>query len=291
MPRHSFHAHEPPRDVPPPPLGARGDGGAGRSTAAGLGTPVPALLALGLLAAGPVAAWTPDAQLSIGRAAADIAPRDFWRQLERHQDQYLEGLVAPFRDRDPLAHQANPDGSGTLLEVLRQEVDRTISMIRDHHPFEQVAYRAGLVVHYVNDANNPLNCSSSDQAEGQYYADFLDYLDSTEPRTPMLFYGLDAALERGDLEGFLERVIGRCRRSYPLVGSEYRRTGKLPGRRYFDDRSTAFGVASVARSRAVTDAALLLRYIWLQAGGADWRRPPRAEEGRLLRLPRDTDGG
>lgn len=247
-------------------------------------------IGLAVASAAPLAAWSPDGQIAIGRSAASIAPRDFWRQLERHEGEYLEGLIAPFRDRDPLAHQVNGDGTGTLVEVLRQEVERTISAIRDHHPFEQVAYRAGVVVHYVNDANNPLNCSSSDRSEGQYYADFLDYLDSTAPRTPILFYGLDAALERGDLDGFIERVVERCRRAYPLVGSEYRRIAKLPGRRYFDDRSTAFGLASVARSRAVTDAALLLRYVWLQAGGADWRRPPHAEEDRLLLLPKPTDG-
>jgi hypothetical protein len=249
------------------------------------------LVALATLALAPGAAraWTPDSQLSIGDAAASIAPRDFWRQLEKHQRDYREGLVAPFRDRDPLAHQANDDGTGTLLDVLRQEVGRSIQAIREHLPFEQVAYRVGLVVHYINDANNPLNCSAADSAEGQYYADFLDYLQSTEPRTPTLFYGLDPSLEEGDLDGFLERVLERCRQTYPLVGKEYRRTGKLPGRRYFDDRSTAFGVASVARSRAVTDAALLLRYIWLQAGGADFRRPPRAEEGRLLLLPKPGD--
>ncbi|HVS13086.1 MAG TPA: hypothetical protein VMV46_04120 [Thermoanaerobaculia bacterium] len=248
-----------------------------------------AILPVLALAPGPVHSWTPASQLSIGHDAASIAPRDFWRQLEKHEREYREGLVAPFRDRDPLTHQANDDGTGTLLEVLRHEVNRSIQGIREHLPFEQVAYRVGLVVHYVNDANNPLNCSSADTAEGQYYADFLDYLESTEPRTPTLFYGLDSSLEEGDLDGFLERVLQRCRQSYRLVGSEYRRIGKLPGRRYFDDRSTAFGVASVARSRAVTDAALLLRYIWLQAGGADWRRPPRAEEGRLLLLPKAGD--
>ena len=54
----------------------------------------------------------------------------------------------------------------------------------------------------------------------------------------------------------------------------------------FDDRSTAFGVGSLAFSHAVTDVTLVLRYIWLAAGGIDDRANLPAGGTRLTLLPR-----
>ena len=47
-----------------------------------------------------------------------------------------------------------------------------------------------------------------------------------------------------------------------------------------------FGVAALAYSHAVTDAARLFRYIWLQAGGADERPILDKPRERLLLLDR-----
>jgi hypothetical protein len=245
-----------------------------------------ALCSLALaVASTPASAWSPRSQVALGVQARSIAPPDFRRQLERHSDAFQDGLVAPFRDVDALAHQSNDDGKGYLTTVLTREVDRTIAMIRAHRSFEQIAYQAGLVVHYANDLNNPLNCSAADREEGRYFGDFVHYLEAASTRIPLLFYGLEASLERGDLENFVQRSLEGCRQLYPLVGREYRRIEWRSGAQLFDDRSTAFGIASIAHSRALTDAALLLRHIWIAGGGADWRRPPMREDGMLLMLP------
>jgi hypothetical protein len=223
--------------------------------------------------------------VQIGAEAARLVPPDFYRQIEKHWQPYLDGVLAPFRDRDGMLHQANPDGTGRLEEVLALEVERTIEYIRNHRPFRDIVEQAGVVVHYSNDLHNPLNCSADDPDEGDYFADFLDYLESARPRVVLVFHGTEPALDRGDLERFVAGALQRCRDHYPLIGAEYRRVGKLPGRRYFDDRSTAFAVASLAHSRAVTDAALLLRHIWITAGGADFRSPPSRDDNRLVLLP------
>jgi hypothetical protein len=260
-----------------------------------LTTRVPLLFLVSLiLSSVPALGWTPKSQLALAQEAVSIAPVDLRRQLERHGEEYERGVLAPFRDDDPQAHQANSDGSGHLGTVLAREVERAIEMIRAHRGFREVAYQAGVVVHYANDLNNPLNCAAADGEEGRYFGDFLGYLESASPRIPRLFYGLEDTLERGDVTAFVAGRLANCRELYPFVGREYRRIGWTSGARYFDDRSTAFGVASLAHSGAITDAALLLRYIWLASGGADWRQPPRREEGRLLVLPRGdatTAGG
>jgi hypothetical protein len=71
-----------------------------------------------------------------------------------------------------------------------------------------------------------------------------------------------------------------------MIGGEYRRIDFASGLGRFDDRSTAFGVASVAFSHAVTDVTLALRYIWLAAGGIDDRANLPAGGSRLMLLPR-----
>lgn len=235
----------------------------------------------------PAAAWTVESQESIATLGARLAPPDFYRQLERHERSYLEGVRAPLRYGDPSYHEKNDDGSGRLDEVIRVEVERAISTIWSHQPFSAVAYQAGVVSHYVADANNPLNTSARDALEGRYFGDFAGYLERVEPKLQTIFYGLDARLDGpAELDRFVRETLARGRALYPLVGQEYRRIGRLPGWRYFDDRSTAFGIAAVSYSRAVSDVALVLRYIWIEAGGADERPTPREEERRYLLVPR-----
>lgn len=240
-----------------------------------------------LCSAVPAAAWTRTSQEQLALAALQVTPRDFAKQLRKHEQRFLEGVQAPFQDPDGTTHERNQDGSGTLDQVIELQIERVIEAIRTHQPFTEIAYQAGVLVHYVNDASYPLGCSTLDRWEDQYAADFPLYLESASPRLEFLFYGLSPPLERGDVAGFVESLLARCRSTYPLVGQEYRRIRKLPGSRYFDDRSTAFGVAGIAHSRALTAAALALRYAWVEAGGADWRSPPKEDEGTVFLLRRE----
>ena len=78
------------------------------------------------------------------------------------------------------------------------------------------------------------------------------------------------------LPALVGETLGRSRELYPLVGREYRRVGFASGREAFDDRSTAYAVAALAYSHAISDIAEVLRYIWLAGGGIDSRdRIPR----------------
>jgi len=239
------------------------------------------------LVAGPSGAWTSGSQESIAELAARLAPPDLYRQIERHHASYLDGVLAPLRYGVPAYHEKNASGSGRLDEVIETEVRRTISYISGHRPFADIVYQVGVVSHYVADANNPLNTADSDTLEGRYFEDFARYMEAVEPRVQPIFYGLDTRLVGpAELGRFVRETLERGRALYPLVGQEYRRIGRLPGWLYFDDRSTAFGIAAVSYSRAVSDVALVLRYIWIEAGGADDRVAPREEERRYLLVPR-----
>jgi hypothetical protein len=249
-----------------------------------LGMPALALL-LGLPA--PAAAWTPGTQTTIAREAARLAPPDLARQIDKHRQAYEAGVLDPFSDADPGRHMKNDDGSGDLDRVVLSEAKATVEAIRNHEPFEVVVRRLGRVSHFMADADNPLAASAADPEAGRYFVDFLRYAQSAEPRFPLVFYGTFPGLEaRKDVAPLVAEALRRGRSLYPAVGREYRRINFASGIGRFDDRSSAFGVASVAFSHAVTDVALVLRWIWITAGGADDRSGLVNAGTRLLVLPR-----
>jgi hypothetical protein len=244
-----------------------------------------ASLVTALAVAPPAAAFTPDTQIRIAEEAARLAPPDLARQLERRQKRYQEGVVTPFRDGDPGRHTAG--AGGELDRVIVAEAARAVQAIQEHRPFDDVVAQLGVVAHFVADANNPLNVSAADPREGEYFVDYARYMQSAEPRLPLVFYGLAPGLEqRPDVAPLVAATLQRSRGLYPLVGREYRRIGFASGIGRFDDRSTAFGVASLAFSHAVTDVARVLRWIWLRSGGADQRPALPARGDTLIRLPR-----
>jgi hypothetical protein len=246
------------------------------------------VLALFLLAGvgSPASAWTPATQVVIAREAARLSPPDLQRQIDKHRRAYDEGVNAPFGDADAGRHAKNPDGSGSLDRAALDAVEDAVQAIRGHRPFEDVVRRLGLVSHYVADANNPLASSGADAEEGRYFVDYLRYVETAEPRFPLVFYGLVPGLEaRRDVSPVLDAALRRGRQLYPMIGREYRRIDFTSGMGRFDDRSTAFGVGSVAFSHAVTDVSVVLRYIWIAAGGIDDRANLPAG-GKLMVLPR-----
>lgn len=245
-------------------------------------------IVLGLLLVAPLAlGWTPESHQAIALDAARLAPPDLYRQLARNRAAYLQGVTDPFRDGSPELHEAG-GANGRLDAAVLQSVDNAIKSIELLRPFNEIAYRLGVVSHYLADANDPLALADDDRDETRYRRDFQRYLESAEPRYRVVFYGFRPGVgERRDVESLLATTLHRGRRFYPLVGREYRRIGFASGVRGFDDRSTAYAVASLSRSHAVSDIAEMLRYIWLSAGGIDTRtRIPQRGENVIQLRPR-----
>ena len=237
--------------------------------------------------AAPAAAWTPKTQVTIAWEAARLAPRDLYRQIYRERKEFEAGVTAPFDDSDAGRHMKNADGTGSLDKVLETAVTEAIAAIKGHRPFLEIVRRMGTISHFVADANNPLATANLDPEEPRYFADFLRYAQSAEPRFPLVFYGLAPALDRSrDIAPLLTQTFARGREIYPLIGKEYEKIDYASGLGRFDDRSTAFGIASVSFSHAVTDAALVMRYVWLKAGGGDDRTGLPAGGSRILLLHR-----
>ena len=105
----------------------------------------------------------------------------------------------------------------------------------------------------------------------------MAYLERRLSKFPTVFYGLDSKFH---LRSYLDRTLARSARFYPLVGEEYYRGGRRRGSTEFDDRSTAFGIASISYSRSVSDVVNLYYYIWKEAGG-DVRSAAVMRDGNL----------
>ncbi len=223
----------------------------------------------------PAFAWSPKTQLAMLEQAAAIAPPDLRRQLRRHKKQMRSGLLMPFDAEEATRHVASIEGNGPLATLLETEVERAIAAIRAHQPFENIVHQLGVVSHFVADANNPLVTAESDPGEARYFADYLRYVEASYPKFPVVFYGEGRDLSGpADFRALVARSLRRGRTLYPFVGREYRRIGRIDGIAEFDDRSTAFGIGSLAFSHAVSDIAAVFRYIWIRAGGADQRDLP-----------------
>lgn len=224
-------------------------------------------------------AWSAAGYRAVGFDAARLAPPDLYRQLVRNRASYALGLRAPLEDAR-VAERWNAGGDiGRLRANIRTLATQAVQSIEQHRPFNEVAYRLGLLAHYVSVANDPLATGQTDPEERRYAADFDHYLDSARPRIRPVFYGFRPRI--GALDDVVAETLARSRGLYPLIGREYRRIAFGRGQTAFDDRSTAYAVAALAYNHAVSDIAEVLRYIWLAAGGTDSRArlPVRSRSG------------
>ena len=235
----------------------------------------------------PALAWSKQSHVDIAWEAARLAPPDLYRQILKHKNAYRDGVIAPFDDTERSRHEKNADGSGFLDRVIVEETERSIAALEGLTPFRDIVYQLGILVHSIIEASNPLLTSSADAREEEYAADFRRYMDSITARLPVVFYGVDTALEGpDDLPAFVARSLSRSRQLYTHIGAEYERVAGVSGLEAFDDKSTAFGVAAVSYNRAFTDAVVVLRYVWLEVGGADFLPRRSQDSGILLKLSR-----
>ena len=154
-------------------------------------------------------------------------------------------------------------GTAKLRARIEAEVRGIAQLIRTNKPMLQAVEHLGILAHLVADANNPFN---QGELDAEKRADFAAFFERRLARFPLVFYGID---QRFALSPYLDHTFARTAKFVPLMEEEYTRGSAAT----FDDRSTAFGVASVCYSRAITDIANLQYIIWKEAGGNVRRMP------------------
>ena len=181
-------------------------------------------------------AWTPAADRRIAAAGAKLAAPDVYALIQSHDRDFARGLQD--------ARKAPP---GALRERIEHETRTVIAMLKTDQPPAAVAERLGALAYLVAAANTP--AASTDYAR---------YFESRVGKFPVVFYGAEPQLQLG---AFVDRMLARTAGFGPLLAAEYARGDSST----FDDHSTAFGIASVCYSHAVTDTANLFTHIWRDA--------------------------
>ena len=206
----------------------------------------------------PALAWTRAAEHRIALKSAELGPPDLRLVIEHFHDEYLRGVDLALGDEGSEIHRAK------LRARIEAESRAIVQMIRTNKPMVQVVERLGILAHLVGDANNPYHLAD----DAAVRADFEQYFERKLVRFPTFFYGVD---RRFALGAYLDGTFARTRKFVAPMAEEYTRGTSAT----FDDRSTAFGVASVCYSHAVTDIVNLHYFIWKEAGG-NVRRVPQS---------------
>lgn len=201
----------------------------------------------------PLAAhgWTLAGDRRIAAAGAKLGPPDLLLLIKKFNKDYARGIehAASAEPRD--AHGAD------LAARIESQSDKVIGMFKANSSMAGTIEQLGVLAHLVGDANNPFHVGKTHDAS---HADFERYFETRMTKFPLVYYGREKNFR---MPLFLERTIGRTAKLAPLVNDAYAGGDSQT----FDDHSTAFGVASLCYSHAVTDTANLFAYIWKESGG------------------------
>jgi hypothetical protein len=230
---------------------------------------IPALVVAALWSA-PAAGWTEDTRIRMIRQSMELMP-DSLRIILQQQDQIcLDGARAATG-----ASGSEAQHRGRDADALKNRIDATAAAVRDtvdainrHEPFRQIAYRFGEVAHLVADLNFPLNHPTGAAVPPPSYDRYRAFIESAMVRFPVVLDPADTGrLAADDLNGYLESITERVQPYGPRLAELLRLEAERPDPERFDDRSVAFGIASLTYSRSVSDVSRIWLYIWQQANG------------------------
>jgi len=218
------------------------------------------MLILGGLAR-PASAWAPATRIAIADEAVRLMPPSLRTVLERHHDDLARGAVEPLAHEDDAPHLA-PDNGGSLDRSVAAAAEDLVKAIEGAQSIRQIAYRFGVLAHFVSDAGFPPGVGNP--GIGRRYADFAKFCESRRSRFPLVFYGHeDPYLAHGDFAAFTRGAIARARLDAEPLARAYADAGTPPAPAAFDDRSVPFAIGSLSYSHTVTDVVRA----WLAAWG------------------------
>jgi hypothetical protein len=228
----------------------------------------------------PLHAWSERSTERIARKGSELAPPDMKLLIDKFSSDFRRGLAEAASDPSTKARHTYvvASGRGSLPRELQNEVRTAIAMVKGRQPMSAFVEKLGVIAHLVSDANNPFNVANSEVRLLSSRSDYEGYFERKVTKFPTVFYGLDPQFQ---LDAYLDASMKRTAALYPLLSEEYFRGGQRRSSSEFDDRSTAFGIASVCYSRAVTDLVNIYYHIWKEAGG-DVRTAPTLRRGNLL---------
>lgn len=224
-----------------------------------------AVVACVVLAPRPAAACTPAVRAEVARRAITLMPPSLARQLKKHIKQVeagategIAGSPAPVEALDP----------GHADEELETRVREIVALLDTRAPMARVARAFGYAARTAADLSFGLHVGPRDPRADRIYGEFCRFVESRLPRMVVTFAGYsDPELANGDIPAFARRVAAQARRDYDGILNTWYPPGRQPVAQDFDDRSVAFGTASIEVSLALTATARAWLYSWNAAGG------------------------
>lgn len=226
----------------------------------------------------PAAAWTLPAERALATAALELGPPDLARLAVIHERALEQGLVDAARHEQQAIETHLGVDRGPLERLLKNEMDEAVRVMKERRPIEELVYQLGVIAHLTGDLNHPIHLGREQRMDGRRN-DFEQYLERSLRKFPTVFYGIEPSRSP---ERVIRQARARAETYEPLLRSQYFGQGEERWSRQFDDRSTAFAIASLSWSHAVTDLTNIYYIIWQRAGG-DVRRADRLRPGVVSR--------
>jgi hypothetical protein len=192
--------------------------------------------------------------------AAKVMPARFKEILMARRLQVFKGIDASqFPALDQATFQKEP-----AIQAVHQQVHILQEKLGQAVKFDEVAYEYGVLAKMISDMNDPTRFSANRELQQQ----FQKLLAAKHTKIPVVFYGYeDRLLKEKNLKGYLESTIERSQQQRDKLIRSYAAHGNVAHLADSDDRSPAFGIASLFYSHAVSDVANLWLYVWKEARG------------------------
>jgi hypothetical protein len=224
-------------------------------------------------------AWPAETMTALSRDARRLLPRSLSKLLGERESRVLDEIARFPPELSRAMAQDLPSGRlrPETVAALEAQADRVAALLRAGHVSEGVE-RLGGLLRIPADLSDPVLAVGPEGwppgLTREYYALFTANFD----KMPVV---LDdpKALEssRRDLPAVWQSLVDRSRAQVPVIRTEMFREGRVVDHRRLDFRSPAWGMASLAYSRAVTAIAATWLAVWRDAHG-DTTNQPRARE-------------
>jgi hypothetical protein len=185
--------------------------------------------------------------------AVVYAPQDLKPLFKVFEEDFKRGLCRPVERPTP--------------ESLEKSVSAIIQKVKHHEGMPVIIEELAAVTRQTILYMDPVREGKNDALCVHVRSDFPRFIQSRLERFPVVFYGFDPQLYRGDSLGYFRNQTRDTKDLSRLLLLDYTRGSGWATYRAFDDQSNAFGVAQITLNQTFSAILNLWYYVWTKSGG------------------------
>ena len=213
--------------------------------------------------------WGPTIHQLVVVKATGLMPPPMKNQILRHREEILRGCLDVLREQRGSAPEAGEIAE--LFGAIKRDLNTKVH-------FSEICYKYGRLSALVVEYSSPL--AGADRGSAGLFRDFIRQENANFPL--VISREGEGALRRGSLGDYLQYCSERNSRRGALLRTVLSSGGNP--REWRNQRSLAYGLASLLYNELVLDSARIWLLLWQEAGGdislAPYFRLPEAEGGR-----------